>query len=50
MGLGGGGRGGEGMYEAGVAETLDDFGREGLGRCAQGGWSGSGETAGGHGK
>jgi hypothetical protein len=41
MGLGGGGK--EGRYEAGVAETLDDFGRERLGGCSQGGGSGSGE-------
>ena len=33
-----------GGYEAGVAETLDDFGWEGLGGCSQGGGSGSGEA------
>jgi hypothetical protein len=33
-----------GGYEAGVAETLDDFGWEGLGGCSQGGGGGSGEA------
>ena len=35
-------------YEAGVAETLDNFVGERLGCCAQGGGGGPGETAGRH--